>query len=196
MELILIRHGLPVRKELNEGPADPPLSDIGQQQAKQVADWLSSETIDSLYASPMLRAQQTAVPFADLSGLPVELHPGIVEFDRDASAYIPMEELKEQDYAAWQAMGNRDFSSSKRRKAFADTAIAALEDIVAKHPGQRVAAFCHGGVINVWASRVLGISPKLFFEPEYTSIHRFLCASSGERNIRSLNEIAHLRNWT
>ncbi len=196
MELILIRHGLPIRKELEDRPADPPLSNVGRQQAKRVADYLSAETIDCLYASPMLRAQETAAPFADLSGLTVELHPGIVEFDRDANSYIPMEELKVQDYETWQALGNRNFSSSKRNQAFADTVITALENIIAKHPGQRIAAFCHGGVINLWASQVLGIPPRLFFEPEYTSIHRFLCASTGERNIRSLNEVAHLRNWT
>ncbi len=61
------------------------------------------------------------------------------------------------------------------------------------HPGQRVAVFCHGGVINVWTAQVLKMPPRLFFEPDYTSIHRFMCARSGQRNVVSLNERAHLR---
>ena len=56
--------------------------------------------------------------------------------------------------------------------------------------------FCHGGVINVWAAHVLKMVPRLFFDPNYTSIHRFLCARTGERNIVSLNETAHLRALT
>ena len=53
--------------------------------------------------------------------------------------------------------------------------------------------FCHGGVINVWTAHVLSMTPRLFFEPDYTSIHRFMCARSGQRNVVSLNERAHLR---
>ena len=40
---------------------------------------------------------------------------------------------------------------------------------------------------------VLGMAPRLFFEPAYTSLHRYLCARSGERNLVSLNETAHLQ---
>lgn len=194
MELILIRHGLPIRRELSSGRADPPLSDTGHEQATKVGEWLTSETIDAVYASPMLRASQTAEPYASLSGHSIQHHEGIVEMDRDSSSYIPVEELKKQDYAAWQAMGDRKFGASRSGQAFYATVIAALEEIVGAHKGQRVAAFCHGGVINMWACHVLGLDPGFFFEPQYTSVHRFLCASSGERNILSLNETAHLRD--
>jgi hypothetical protein len=47
-------------------------------------------------------------------------------------------------------------------------------------------------VINVWTAHVLTMSPRLFFEPAYASIHRYLCAGSGERNLISLNERCHL----
>jgi broad specificity phosphatase PhoE len=71
--------------------------------------------------------------------------------------------------------------------------VGALEEIVAAHPGQRVVVFCHGGVVNVWTAHVLGMAPRLFFEPRYTSVHRYMCARSGQRNVLSLNETAHLR---
>ena len=48
-------------------------------------------------------------------------------------------------------------------------------------------------MINAWASTVLGLPVTLFFNPDYTSINRFMAASSGERSIVSLNETAHLR---
>ena len=41
-----------------------------------------------------------------------------------------------------------------------------------------------------------GMAPRLFFEPGYASVHRYLCARSGERNVVALNERAHLRaDW-
>jgi probable phosphoglycerate mutase len=67
-----------------------------------------------------------------------------------------------------------------------------MEEIIAAHPGGKVAVFCHGGVINVWAAHVLGMEPRVFFEADYTSLNRFLAARSGQRAVVSLNERAHL----
>src|SRR5689334_1735799 len=101
MELILVRHGLPVRREDTD---DPPLSAEGAAQAERVARWLARERIDAVYSSAMVRAQQTAQPFAAAADLPIRTHPGIHEFDRGSGQYIPMEELKREDYAAWKAL--------------------------------------------------------------------------------------------
>lgn len=188
MELILIRHGLPERRD---DTSDAPLSEEGHDQARRVAAWLADDGIDAVYASTMLRAGQTAEPFAALAGHEVRRHEGVVEFDRASGAYIPMEVLKREDYAAWKAFaeGGHDHDIV----GFQKMVVAALEEIIAGHPGQKVAVFCHGGVINVWTAHVLGMEPRLFFEPGYTSIHRYMCARSGQRNVVSLNERAHLR---
>ena len=84
-------------------------------------------------------------------------------------------------------------SSDLDPAAFQDTVVDAFESIIANHPGQRVAVFCHAGVVNVWAARVLGIQRYLFFTPGYTSIHRFGAGRDGKRGVLSLNEQAHLR---
>ncbi len=61
MELILIRHGLPVRDDTS---SDPHLTEEGHDQSARVALWLSQEKVDVLYSSPMVRARQTAQPSA------------------------------------------------------------------------------------------------------------------------------------
>jgi probable phosphoglycerate mutase len=188
MELILVRHGLPERRD---DTADPPLSDEGHEQSRLVATWLADDGIDAVYASTMLRAGQTAEPFVALKGHELRRHEGVVEFDRDSGTYVPMEVLKREDYEAWKAFASGEHGADI--VAFQKMVVAALEEIIAAHPGQRVAVFCHGGVINVWTAHVLGMEPRLFFEPGYTSIHRFMCARSGQRNVVSLNERAHLR---
>lgn len=190
MELILIRHGLPVR---SAETSNPPLAPEGLEQSRRVAGALMRENIDAVYSSTMRRAIQTAEPFAALAGLEVITDDGIVEFDRNAGSYTPMEELKRDNYEAWArfvARGRDRGAIIDFQKTVADT----LEGIVARHSGQRIAVFCHGGVINVWTAHVLEMTPRLFFEPRYTSVHRYLCARSGERNLGSLNDIAHLRD--
>ena len=188
MELILIRHGLPERRH---DTSNPPLAAKGLDQAHRVAAWLADEKVDAVFASTMLRAIQTAEPFAAQAGHVVTQHDGIAEYDRDSGRYVPMEELKRDNYEAWLAMaqGNHGVDIA----GFHATVVAALEEIVESHPGKRVAVFCHGGVINVWTAHGLSMTPRLFFEPDYTSIHRFMCARSGQRNVVSLNERAHLR---
>lgn len=188
MELILVRHGLPERRE---DTSDPPLAPAGMDQARRVAAWLEHEGIDAVFASTMLRAVQTAEPFAARTGHEVRRHEGIVEFDRDSGTYVPMEELKRDNYPAWLAMAQGQHGVDIA--TFQATVVAALEEIVESHPSRRVAVFCHGGVINVWTAHVLGMAPRLFFEPDYTSVHRYMCARSGQRNVVSLNERAHLR---
>lgn len=189
MELLLIRHGLPERSDQS---SDPPLSAEGREQARRVAAWLADETIHAVWSSPMARAVQTAEPLTAAGGHALTTHPGVVEFDRDSGSYVPLEVLKREDYEAWKAFvsggGGADIAG------FQKMVVAALEEIIAAHQGQRVAVFCHGGVINVWTAHILGMSPpRLFFEPGYTSVHRYLCARSGQRNVVALNERAHLR---
>ena len=196
MELILIRHGLPEHVRVPGGRADPPLAERGWAQSQRVAEWLhegrAGPRVDAIYASTMRRARETSEPTARLLEHEVQLHEGIVEYDRNASEYMPMEQLKRTNYARWKEMAEAGFTGDVELAEFGTTVIGALEGIIARHKGERVAVFCHGGVINVWASHVLGIPPKMFFEPDYTSIHRFLCAGTGQRNVVSLNERAHL----
>jgi len=188
MELILVRHGLPVRSAES---SDPELSAEGHEQARKVADWLAHEGADAVWSSPMRRAVQTAEPFAARLGHAIRQHEGVAEFDRHSGAYVPMEELKRENYEAWLAFGRGEHAMDIGE--FSKAVVSGLEEIIAAHPGQRVAVFCHGGVINVWTAHILGLAPRLFFEPVYTSVHRYMCARSGQRNVVALNERAHLR---
>jgi probable phosphoglycerate mutase len=193
MELILIRHGLPEHIETDDGsPADPPLSETGHKQAQLMSDWLADKHIDHLYSSPMQRAYQTAAPLAAAKGLEPELREGVAEYDRNADHYIPVEKLKEFDYDRWLRLMRGEIEDINFPQ-FCDDVITTLNEIVTTHPGKTVAVTCHGGVINVWSAHVLGMDPRMFFNPNYTSINRYMAASSGERSIVTLNEHSHLK---
>jgi probable phosphoglycerate mutase len=195
MELVLVRHALPVRRELVDGPADPELSDQGRAQAAHLADYLADEEIDAIYASPLLRAVQTAEPVSARHDLPLLIEDGIAEWDRNSSEYIPVEEMKAQNHPRWQAMLRGDWDGQDESpEEFSARVVTTVERLIESHPSQRVLLVCHGGVINTYLAHVLGlgVSPG-FFYPNYTSIHRVAAARAGQRMVVTLNETTHLR---
>ncbi|SVB58035.1 uncharacterized protein METZ01_LOCUS210889 [marine metagenome] len=178
-----------VEKE-DGAPADPPLSDKGRQQAELMANWLADTSIDYLYTSPMLRARETAAPLGKVKNLKADHREGVAEFDRDSDHYIPSEQLKEIDFERWQRLmrGEVEIDFPDFCRGVAGT----LNEIAAGHRGETIAVTCHGGVINAWACHVLEMEPRMFFNPNYTSISRFMVASSGQRSVKTLNEHTHL----
>lgn len=195
MELLIIRHGLPVRRELTEGVADPELAAQGHEQAQHLARYLQSEHIAAVYASPMARARETAAPLAAALDTEIRISPGVAEWDQNSPEYVPVEELKAANDPRWQAMLAGEWSSDESEADFRTRVLQAIETIIDDHRGEKVAVICHGGVINGYLSHVLGLGEfaRGFFYPNYTSINRVAAASSGERSIVTVNETSHLR---
>ncbi|MEX2292532.1 MAG: histidine phosphatase family protein [Acidimicrobiales bacterium] len=188
MELLLIRHALPLRVDegAGGGPADPALAPLGHVQSSALATWLAAEPVDAIWSSPMRRARETAAPLAERLQLSVTVDDGLAEYDKHALSYIPIEELKAANDPRW-------YELPERPEDFVGEVVEAVERVIAAHAGQRVAVVCHGGVINAYAGHVLGISDPLFFLPGYTSISRVLASGNGIRSISSLNEAGHIR---
>ncbi len=195
MELVIARHALPVKIVDAQGPADPQLSERGLAQSNKLAEYLAEEHFDAIWVSPMRRARETAAPLAANFGLTPIVDNRLAEWDRDSSTYIPVEELKATNDPIWQAMAKGEWHGSMDPQLFKTDVVAAFEEIISSHSGQRVAVVCHGGVIGAYLASVLGLPSTVggFFHPEYTSIHRVMAAKSGQRSMRCINEIAHLR---
>jgi len=196
MEVLWIRHGEPERIAPGTGVrADPRLTAAGREQAERLAEWLAVEQVDAVLSSPLRRAIETAQPIADAVGREVEPFEGIVEYDVDSDHYIPTEELRVTKDERWTAMveGRWDEFGAELPEIFRARVDEAVNAIVDRFAGQRVAAVCHGGVINVAIGSVLGIAQPLWFEPGYTSMSRMLASRGGIRSVASLNELAHLQ---
>jgi probable phosphoglycerate mutase len=196
MELILIRHALPIRREVKDGPADPELSEDGHQQSHRLAEYLAAEEIDSIYVSPLNRAIQTAEPLAQRLGLRSIVVDDIAEYDRESHEYIPIEELRAANDPRWQKMMAGEWESTVETvDQFKTRVVRAIELIIDRHQSSIVAVVCHGGVINHYLANILGITTtRGFFYPNYTSIHRVFASRNGSRSLMTLNETAHLRD--
>ena len=195
MEIVLVRHGLPLRVELETGIADPELAAEGHEQAAKMAAYLGVEDVEAVYVSPLRRAIETARPLCKVLGLEAVVSEGVAEFDRNSREYVPVEELRATNDPRWEKLLRGEWDGvDEDPSLFKARVVETVEDMIARHPGGRVVVVCHGGVINQYLAHVLGIETRVgFFYPKYTSIHRVMAARSGERSIVSINEASHLR---
>ncbi|OBZ88660.1 Transcription factor tau subunit [Choanephora cucurbitarum] len=77
-------------------PNDPPLSRVGRQQAKELADFLSDKSIDRIYSSPFYRVLETVRPFAEATETPVFVDYSMAEwYGKAHDHYLPPALLSE-----------------------------------------------------------------------------------------------------
>ncbi len=195
MEIVLVRHALPLRVELEVGIADPELAPEGHEQAEKMAAYLGVEDVEAIYVSPLRRAIETASPLCKVLGLEAVVSEGVAEFDRNSREYVPVEELRATNDPRWEKLLRGEWDGvDEDPSTFKARVVTTVENIIDRHPGGRVVVVCHGGVINQYLAHVLGIETHIgFFYPKYTSIHRVMAARSGQRSIVSINEASHLR---
>ena len=104
MEIVLVRHALPLRVELESGIADPELGAEGHEQAAKMAAYLGTEDIEAIFVSPLRRAIETARPLEQRLGITAEVVDGVAEFDRNSREYVPMEELRAANDPRWEKL--------------------------------------------------------------------------------------------
>ena len=190
--MILIRHGRPIG-----GVKDPGLSDLGRTQAEVVADRLASESITVIVASSLQRAAETAVPLATRLGLPVECVPDLREWEpyTPRPAYVVLEDL-DDDHPQKLALAEgryEAFVPPLDHDALRGRARSVVADLFERHPGERIAAFAHGGIINAVLAEILGISDRLYFhDPAYTAFARVARLPGGRVIVRSMGETGHV----
>jgi broad specificity phosphatase PhoE len=160
--------------------AQASLSARGEREARLVAARFAREPLDAIYASPLLRARETAEVSAEALGLDVELRPAIMELRTghlregslaarwvEATSRAPLRpELKRAVlgatlvplyFHAWRSRRTVGGESPEELRARVEGFCAELE---ARHrPDARVALFAHGYLIFTLAHS-LARSPR------------------------------------
>ncbi len=153
--ICMIRHGETAWNAEGrvQGQTDVPLSAVGEAQARAVSEALAGGRFVALYASDLARVRQTAAPTAARLGLPVRLDPGLRERHYgkfETLTYAEARERLPEDYARFKAKDPEyDFGSGESLRAFHARAIACVAGIGARHAGEAVLVFTHGGVLEM-----------------------------------------------
>jgi probable phosphoglycerate mutase len=196
MQLLLVRHALPLRSEPGPallGRADPDLSDEGRAQVERLPDALSRFPITRVVSSPQRRAVQTAEPVAAVRGLDIEIDDRFAEYDRELPFYIPIEQIRAENPQEWARMASGQLPSAVDEDAFRARVQAAVDNVAATTEHEdTVAVFSHGGVINVVLHEILGTRRILSFPIDYVSVTRLLFSRSGQASVVTVNATEHV----
>jgi len=200
-DLLLVRHGASEAYldgtlfPLVNGHGDPPLSAEGKEQAVRVCARLAGAGVDAIYVSNLRRTAETAAPLAELLGLDPRVEADLREVylgDWEGGIFRKMVaeghpiSLRMAAEERWDVIPGAEPAAE-----LAGRVRSAIERLAAAHPGQRVAAFTHGGVIGQALALASGSRPFAFLGAENTSISRIVV--TGDRWIaRGFNDTAHL----
>ena len=165
-EFILLRHGeTDWNKELRfQGHVDVALNDIGLEQAQRLARRLEGEKADALYASDLLRAQQTAQPVALQLGLDGIPDAALREQSFGSVDGMTVDDIKAQHPQAWAGWlrFHEDYSmpEGESTRQFHARVMDAVHRMAAAHPAGNLVVVTHGGVLDMIyrTARSLGLN--------------------------------------
>ncbi|HEY1639406.1 MAG TPA: histidine phosphatase family protein [Streptosporangiaceae bacterium] len=155
---MLWRHGQTVYNAQRrfQGQTDIPLNEIGRQQAASAARYLAALGPDTIFASDLMRATETAGALARLTGLSVKLDEDLRERHGGQWEGLTDTEIRAQfpeAYQAWVPPGGETATQ------VADRGAAALERIAEAMPGGSLSVVVgHGANLGMGMARLLGIA--------------------------------------
>jgi broad specificity phosphatase PhoE len=161
-EVLLARHGETDwnRESRFQGHADPPLNDLGRQQAAELADALANEELAAVYSSPLRRALETAEIVAarhELRAIPLE---GLREVDVGSWQGLTRDEVEQrfpEQFERWLDYG-QGWDDGESYEQMGLRVITALQELAARHDGGQIVALTHGGPIRAALAQAAGIT--------------------------------------
>jgi len=151
--ILLARHGETTsnRERRFQGQLDVPLNDTGREQARALAASLRGEPIAALYASPLVRACETAEIVGAAIGLEPRLDDRFKEVDVGAWQTRLKDDIAREDPEVWAAFGAAGedfrFPGGESLREQQERVIAALVDVTQRGDLPALVV-CHRGVIR------------------------------------------------
>ncbi len=203
-ELFLVRHGASAPHvpgtsfDLVDGHGDPPLAPEGHEQAEAVARRFADECIDAIYVTTLQRTVQTAAPLAAQHGLEPSVEAdlrevGLGEWEGGAfrvkvaeGGPVAQRMFRE---GRWDVI-----PGGEPQDQFESRVRAGLERIVTAHPGERVVAVVHGGVIGTALAMAVGAGYGFAFVGADNGSVSHLVSTQDRWILRRFNDTSHLRS--
>ena len=164
--LYLVRHGATrlTSEDRFSGAEGVDLSEEGRGQVRRLAERLSREEIDAVYASPLGRSLETATLVAEPHGMSPVLRDGLREITHGHWEGLTRREVEArfpEEYAAWEAdpftfapQGGESGLSVMGR------ALPVIREIVLAHPGRRIVVVSHKATLRLVLSSMLGFDAR------------------------------------
>jgi probable phosphoglycerate mutase len=144
------------------------LSPEGQGQVAELAGRIEHLPIRAIYASPVLRAQESARPLAERLGLEIRTSEALAEVDFGEWTGRTLDELRPQDrWKQWNAFrSGAGIPGGERMLQIQARVVGEMLRLRQEHPEEVVALFSHGDVIRAAVAYWLGVPIDLFLRME------------------------------
>jgi broad specificity phosphatase PhoE len=183
-----------------QGRTDVGLSDMGREQAAALARALARRRVGTIYASPLVRARETAEIVARERGLTVTLVDELRELSLGVWEGRTVDDVLATEADAYRLWRERPYDcpppEGERIEEVARRVLPVMERIVSAHPdGEDALVVSHGGVISVYLCHLLGLSPNALWQ---LAIGNASLSVVEPPRVLTLNDTAHLeglRPW-
>ena len=201
--IILVRHGQTAwnKRDVIRGQSDAPLDETGLAQAAATAARIAAQWKPvALYSSPLRRALQTAQPIADRLGRDVHAVAGFTDMNFGSWQGLSYVEVRRRWPEMAEAWSKRPhtvaFPDGETLAGVRERGMAALHEVIQRHPDQDVVIVGHTVLNRVLLCAVLGLD-----DSNHWRIGQDTCAvneiewRAGVFFIGSLNDTCHLREY-
>ena len=198
--VLLIRHGQTAwnREARFRGQTDIPLDEVGLRQAQLTGEYVARRWPPAVvYASPMRRAMQTAEAVAAPHGLEVYPLEGLLDIHFGELQGMPIAEARTRHpellRAWWEAPHTVRFPGGEGLDDVRQRCIAALREVVDRHPEQTIALVAHTVVNQVLLCAVLDLGNDHFWSIRQDTCAVNLIEWDGKRyRLALMNDTSHL----
>jgi probable phosphoglycerate mutase len=157
--LVILRHGRTAwnAQRRYQGQADPPLDEVGEAQALQVAGLITAMHPDILISSDLLRARATADEVAALTGLPLKTDERLRERNLGHWQGLTRAEVEKRypdEYADWLAGRDVTRRGGETRQEVAGRACALVSELPEV---ELVVLVSHGATAMCLSAALLGL---------------------------------------
>lgn len=174
--VFIVRHG---ETDFNaekrwQGFMPTPLNQVGQNQAKRLAQYLQNELIDMIISSDLRRAIETVQPTADSLGLDIKLDERLRELNLGIFQGLTGEEIQTkfpEEWTAWRTdYMTYTIPNGESRHMLQSRVYEAWLDLTENVQFNTLLLMTHGGTIRMLLQAVLGDGEWMYTDFSNTSI--------------------------
>lgn len=202
-EIWFIRHGETDWNRVRrlQGWKDIPMNAQGDAQAQRLATRLvrdaETQPFAALYSSDLGRTLATAQPASEQLGLRVRPEPGLRERCYGVLEGLEAHRLEELAPAAYPVWASREvdgvIEGAETLRQFHSRVTSTVDDIAARHDGERILMVTHGGALDIIWRHAQGIRLD---DPRRTpmlnvSVNR-VTIEDGQWSMQSWGDVSHV----
>ena len=188
----MIRHGQSVANEQKRfaGHSDFDLTDLGKEQARSAGEYIyKNYKVDAIYASDLRRAYKTAIPAAELFGLPITKKKGLRELfvgEWETLEYTQVAREYPEDYDVW--LNNYPFARCTEGESVNELyhrVVDCVLGLAKENDGKTILIATHATPVRAFGCKAMGLPPEKMSEAP-TPVNAAICVFEVENDTASV----------